>query len=909
MQSGSRSRIGLPERIRRRISRRRMTDMPLSRPPGASYLGCGFFSLDRAHSVRPLPAASHSSSSVPAELADNSPILSVLRRFGPVKQLKLEKGLLMRRLCKTLGSLSAVCLFITLGGGSFRGLETLASAAPGSSVDAPAASPLGFMPGSREGQLRAEVDALAVPTPENARSWLRTLTAEPHVAGTPADHKTAVFVRDKLREWGWKAELEELEVLLNYPRELPSLQITRPFNKMLSLDEAPLATDKDSASSRAFGAFNGYGVSGVANGQVVYVNYGRPEDYVAIEKLGVDVKGKIVLARYGSLFRGLKVRNAQKRGAAGILIFSDPADDGFAKGDVYPSGRFRPGSAIQRGSVQFLSLGPGDPSTPFGPSVKGAKRLPFDVSDGFSLAEQSQSGDDLIRRGGGGEQAAVLSREEWEKATGLKRADYFATIPCLPISYDTAHEILKILAGPNVPSGWQGGLPLAYHVGPGPGEAGMSVSMDYQVRTIWNVIATITGAVEPDHWIMIGNHRDAWVYGAVDPGSGTAATLEMCRALGAAVKNGWKPRRTLMYASWDAEEYGLVGSTEWAEQNASMLSEKAVLMLNVDSAVSGPEFGASGVPSLRELVLDAAGAVINPRDGKSLRAAWTESHRETWAGSSPLVLADPIWDSEVAGTAHSETAGQGKSGFFPQMASLGSGSDFTAFLDHLAIPAVEVGFSGGYGVYHSIYDSFNWMEKFGDPEFLTHTMAARLYTVIAMRAAAADVVPIKFVPYGLALREHVDQLRLIHVRRTRKADPGKMKARPEFEGLSSLVEAVCAFQVQADELDRATNAVTERGQFSGDELAGLNHALAQVERAFLLDKGLPDRPWFKHAIYAPGLTTGYAAWPLPAIRQALDDDNKVRLAADLPATVERIKSATAALERARKLAQIVLEKH
>ncbi len=237
------------------------------------------------------------------------------------------------------------------------------------------------------------------------------------------------------------------------------------------------------------------------------MNYGRPEDYVTIEKMGIDLKGKIVLARYGSLFRGLKVRNAQKRGAAAILIFSDPADDGFAKGDVYPDGRFRPGSAIQRGSVQFLSLGPGDPSTPFGPSVKGAKRLPIDAANGLP------------------------SGREWEKTTGLKRDDYFATIPCLPIGYDTAHELLKVLAGANVPAGWQGGLPLPYHIGPGPAEVRLSVAMDYQIRKIWNVIATISGTVEPDRWVIVGNHRDAWVYGAVDPGSGTAATMEMCRAV------------------------------------------------------------------------------------------------------------------------------------------------------------------------------------------------------------------------------------------------------------------------------------------------------------------------------------------------------------------------------------------
>jgi N-acetylated-alpha-linked acidic dipeptidase len=713
------------------------------------------------------------------------------------------------------------------------------------------------------------------------------LTAAPHVAGTPADFKTAVFVRDKLREWGWNAELQELEVLLNYPRDgaPPQLSIVRPAAKTLSLDEAPVVSDKDSASSAAFGAFNGYGVSGTAAGQVVYANYGRPEDYTALEKIGVDVKGKVVLARYGGLFRGLKVRNAQKRGAAGILIFSDPADDGFAKGDVYPSGRFRPGSAIQRGSVQFLSLGPGDPSTPFGPSVKGAKRLPIDPVHGFSFDD------------------------EWEKSTGLKRADYFATIPCLPIGYDSAHEILKVLAGAPVPSGWQGGLPLPYHVGPGPAEVQLSVSMDYQLRTIWNVIATIPGTVEPERWVMVGNHRDAWVYGAVDPGSGTAATLEMCRALGAAVKNGWKPRRTLKYASWDGEEYGLVGSTEWAEQNASTIKEKAVLMLNVDSAVSGPELDASGVPSLRDLLLESAGTIIDPRTGKSLRGAWLEAQRASWAAGSPLVLADPLWDGKDPHAPNRPAAVSSASEFVPQLGTLGSGSDFTAFLDHLAVPAIDVGFHGGYGVYHSIYDNFNWMEKFGDPEFISHATAARLYTVIAMRAAAADVVPLKFAPYGHALRTYVDELRLIHLRRTRKSEPAPAMSGPELFGVSTLIEAVRSFQTEAAELDRATAAVAALDSVDRTRLAQLNDSITQVERAFLIESGLPDRPWFKHAVYAPGLTTGYACWPLPAIRQALEENSKVRLAAEMPPTVARIQKATEAMVTARKLAKGIAAPH
>jgi N-acetylated-alpha-linked acidic dipeptidase len=757
------------------------------------------------------------------------------------------------------------------------------------------AEPIGFTARSGEAQRAAEAHALTVPTPENARRWLRILTAEPHVAGTVADRKTAEFVRDKLREWGWKAEIAEMEVLLNYPNG-QSLTLTRPNPLKFNLNEAPIATDKDSASKSAYGAFNGYGASGVVDGQVVYANYGRPEDFVALEKMQIDVKDKIVLVRYGELFRGLKVWNAQKRGAKGILIFSDPADDGFAKGDIYPNGRFRPGSAIQRGSVQFLSLGPGDPSTPFGPSVKGAKRMPLNKRQMSELTQQ-------MIRVRNPSLPPTLDDGDWEKVTGLKLVDSIAIIPSLPISYETAQEILKVLAGPNVPSGWQGGLPLAYHVGPGPAEVQMQIDMDYQLRPIWNVIATITGTVEPDRWVMLGNHRDAWVYGAVDPGSGTAATLETCRALGEAAKHGWKPRRTLVYASWDAEEYGLVGSTEWAEEHADELRKKAVLMLNVDSAVAGPELSLGGVPSLRDFVLEASGAITDVRTGRNLRDLWTEAKRKAWASSSPLILHDPIWDDGNHGSPGSN--GSTTRDFVPQMGWLGSGSDYTVFVDHLGIPAVDGGLRGGYGVYHSIFDNFNWMEKFGDPEFLSHATAARLYTLIAMRAAAADVVPFRFGSYGLALRAHVDELRLIHARRVRQPGPSGSKTSPseELAGLPDLVRAIRGFQARADEYDHAAEALARRDTIDPTRLSKLNDALTQVERSFLLSDGLPGRPWFKHAVYAPGLTTGYAAWPLPAVRQALEDKKPDALAAAVAKTVERIQKAAEALKDSADLAR------
>ena len=766
--------------------------------------------------------------------------------------------------------------------------------------------PIGFAPGSKAAQAKAEAHALGVPTPDAARAWLRSITEEPHVAGTPADYKTAVDVRDKLKSWGWQAELAEYEVLINYPVRAPGrevlCEIVRPVPLGLKVTEDAIAADKDSASPDAFPAFHGYGVSGDVTGQVVYANYGRPEDFNALEKLGVDVRGKIVLVRYGELFRGLKVRNAQKKGAKGILIYSDPIDDGYGRGDVYPTGPYRSGSSLQRGSVQFLSLGPGDPSTPNGPSIKGAKRLPFDPRNGFTLAEED------IHQGTSATGTPLMtpSIKTWEKETGQVREDYYATIPSLPISYDAAKPILEAMGGPNVPGGWQGGLPLAYHVGPGPAEVHFRVEMDYQVRPIWNVIATIRGEVEPDKWVMIGNHRDAWVYGAVDPGSGTAATLEMCRAIGSAAKQGWKPRRTLVYASWDAEEYGLVGSTEWCDQHREEISEKAVMLLNVDSAVSGPELDVDGVPSLRELMLEAAGSIQDVRSGRPLRDVWMAKKRAAWSGAAPVDL-DGLWDGPTVAEDPSKPYSGASSGalgrkFSPQLNPLGSGSDYTAFLDHLGVPSLDAGFSGRYGVYHSIYDDFFWMEKFGDPEFVIHATAARLYTVLVMRAAGAEVVPLKFAPYGDALREYVDDLRRMVARKARTVESESARPPIVFDGLPRLVASIKAFDGQAGALDAATDALAKRDGIAPAHLIKVNDALTKVERSFLLPKGLPGRPWFKHSVYAPGLTTGYASWTLPGLRQAVIENDSESLGVQVTALVERIDAATAALKLATEAA-------
>jgi N-acetylated-alpha-linked acidic dipeptidase len=760
-------------------------------------------------------------------------------------------------------------------------LATATTPASGQAEPAP-----GFRSASWAEHLEREAAAAAVPSPEKARGWLRTLTEEPHVAGTPADYQNAVFVRDRLREWGWKADFAEYECLINYP--IPDsihLAIVRPEAFELPITEDPVLDDKDSASGAVFPAFHGYGASGDVTAQVVYANYGRPDDFDRLAKLGVDVKGKIVLVRYGSLFRGLKVLNAQKRGAVGVLVYSDPADDGYMRGDVYPKGPYRPPSAVQRGSVQFLSLGPGDPSTPGWPSLKNGKRLPFDPLNGFPL--DAPAGDELaagVRR-----PRVTDTVGQWEKQTNLKRREYFAAIPSLPISYQAARPILDQLAGPEVPDGWQGGLPFAYHVGPGPVEVRLAVAMDYKIRTIWNVLARIDGSVEPERWILLGNHRDAWTYGAVDPGSGTAATLETCRALGEAVKAGWKPRRSLVYASWDGEEYGLLGSTEWAEEMADALGRKAVLMLNVDSAVSGHDLSVSGVPSLRDLFLSAARDVVDPRTGKSLADAWLERQRKSWADGS--VALDPaVWDQPTSESAVARV--EVPTGFEPKLGTMGSGSDYTAFLDHLGVPALDVDFAGRYGVYHSIYDDFFWMEKFGDPEFLTHATASRLYTRIVMRAAGAEVVPMTFAPYARFLHEQVDDLRTAAVRKARS------NGRPfEVPGLAGVMSAVKGFEVQAAAVDSALAALRSQPELAADTGSRLNDALTQVERSFLHAGGLPGRPWFRHTVFAPGLTTGYAAWTLPGLRQALQDDDAAAMTEQARILAERINAAAGALAK------------
>jgi N-acetylated-alpha-linked acidic dipeptidase len=693
-------------------------------------------------------------------------------------------------------------------------------------------APAGFTATTAEAQAKTEKLVVDTITPASARKWSAALTEEPHVAGTAAEKKVADYVLARFKEFGLTAEQVRYDVFLNHPRQV-SLKLTSPVVEELKLREDPYDVDKDSTQEGMFPAFHGYGASGEAEGQVVYVNYGSPADFEALERMGVSVNGKIALVRYGGAFRGLKVKEAQDRGAVGVLIYSDPRDDGYGGGDVYPDGPMRPPSAIQRGSVLFLSHMPGDPSTPGWPSTAGAKRLARSAM------------------------------------TNVPK------IPSLPIAYAEAEKILRRMGGPVVSREWQGGLPFAYHVGPGAARVAMSVQMDEGLKPIYNVIATITGSLEPEKKVILGNHRDAWTHGAVDPNSGTSAQLEVARALGAALKTGWRPKRTIILASWDAEEYGLVGSTEWAEEHAADLQKNAVAYLNCDVAVQGPDLGMSGSPSLLAVALEAAREVSDPKKGGSVGAGWEARQRTTWSQQTPVDI-------------NSSRDAQ----FSARLSPLGSGSDYTVFLDHLGIPSFDFGFSGGYGVYHSVYDNFRWMEKFGDPEFLYHAAAARLWVVMALRLADAEVLPLRHSTYARDLQIDLDNMRRDAIRRARSTNTAPAPdatAKPGFTAdFAPILAALDDLRVAGEAADRAADAALKSGDAAA--VRRVNEALMSVESGFLDAKGLPGRPWFRHMLIGPGLTTGYAPWPFPALQEAIENKDTAMFGTEARRVVAAIKA-------------------
>jgi N-acetylated-alpha-linked acidic dipeptidase len=571
--------------------------------------------------------------------------------------------------------------------------------------------------------------------------------------------------------------------------------------------------------------FNGMSPSGDAEAEVVYANYGTPEDFEKLEKLKIDVRGKIVLVRYGQNFRGVKVFLAQEHGAAGVIIYSDPADDGWRRGDKYPEGPWRPDTGVQRGSVGYMFEFPGDPTTP---GVASVPSLP--ESQRISPQQSSQ----------------------------------MPKIPVTPLSYHDAWPVLQHLGGPDSPREWQGALPFTYHVGPGPAKLRMHLRQDYQFRTLWDVIGRVRGSELPEEWVVAGNHRDAWVYGAVDPNSGTAAMLEAVHGVDDLLRSGWKPKRTLIFASWDGEEEGLMGSTEWVEQHESELANAAAYF-NMDVAVSGPKFGASAVPSLKQFLRDVTKVVPSPKGG-TVYEAWQKA-----------ALADaPSMQSpaEAIGDGRRLPVAQVKSDV--PVGDLGSGSDYTAFLQHLGIPSSDVSSSGAYGVYHSAFDDFAWFKKFGDPDFVYVQEMARVFGLEAVRMADADVLPYDYEEYGKETTAYVDA--------------AHKRVEDKF---GEHVLDFGAVNAAARHFEAAGVKILAKQKNPPQDAAKLNQALRGAERAMLTEQGLPHRPWFRHVIYAPGEYTGYAAVVIPGVNEAIDKGDSERAR-------QQLATLAAALDRAAK---------
>ena len=705
------------------------------------------------------------------------------------------------------------------------------------------------------------------------RGWLKTLSSEPNNVGSPHDKANAEAVRDLFKQWGWDAQIETFEVL--YPTlKQHTLELVGPTKFVASLKEPPIAGDESSSRTDGLPAYNIYGGDGDVTGDLVYLNHGMPDDYKDLARRGIDVKGKIVITRYGGGWRGLKPKLAQEHGALGCIIYSDPKEDGYGPGDVYPKGGFRPAEGLQRGSVQDMTLYAGDPLTPGVGATKNAKRLKID-----------------------------------QARTILK-------IPVLPISYADAQPLLAALDGPVVPSSWRGALPITYHFGPGPAKVHLAISSDWGMKTLYDVIAKIPGAESPNEWIVRGNHRDGWVFGAWDPLSGQVAMLAEAKAIGALLQSGWKPKRTLVYASWDGEEPGLLGSTEWAETHADELQHKAVLYLNSDENSRG-FLGAGGSHTLQRLLNDVGASVKDPETGVSvvtrLRA------RTLVEGFEKGATDEEKRDARSAA-----------SGADLPIEALGSGSDFTPFMQHLGIASLSIEYGGESdqgGVYHSNYDTFEHYVRFGDPQFTYGVAEAQTAGHVVLRVADADVLPLQFTGFADTIATYVEELHKLTEGKRKSneeldslldqnvfalaADPTRVVLPPVREpkvpylDFAPLDNAVPRLKASAKAYD-ALYAKLQAGEIklSPVQVGELNALLQGMEQSLTQARGLPGREWFKHLIYAPGMLTGYGVKTLPGVRESIEADKwdvaneySGATAAVLNAYCTRIDKATELLKK------------
>jgi len=749
------------------------------------------------------------------------------------------------------------------------------AAAPSANAAAPTANPqvslFGFTAEESKAEQSLERRFDSDLDTADLSAWMKKLSSEANQVGSSHDKANAEFVRDQLEQWGWDARIEVFYPL--YPTlKQHLLELVAPTRFVATLEESPVAGDATSSRTDGMGPYNVYGADGDVTGDLVYVNYGMPDDYKELARRGIDVKGRIVITRYGEVWRGLKPKLAQEHGALACIIYSDPQGDGYVQGDVYPKGGWRPDDGVQRGSVGDITVYPGDPLTPGVAATKDAKRL--------SLAE-----------------AKTLMK-----------------IPVIPISYGDAQPLLAALTGPVAPKAWRGALPITYHMGPGPARVHLAISSDWGQKPLYDVIARIRGSQKPDEWIVRGNHRDGWVFGAWDPLSGHVDMMAEAKSIGALLKTGWRPKRTLVYASWDGEEPGLLGSTEWAEAHAAELQRKAVLYLNSDTNSRGfLEVG--GSHSLQRLVNDVAAGVKDP---------------ETGVTALERLRAKTLLDGyEKGGSAHDKKAAKiAAANGDMTIEALGSGSDFSPFLQHLGIASLSIEYGGESdqaGVYHSKYDSFDHYVRFGDPGFLYGIAETETIGHVILRVADADVLPMQFAGFADAVQDYVGELHELTEQKrkaaeelgmlldrhafTLAADPSRPLSAPERDPpvpsldltpldnvAARLLSSAKAYDELYAQLDAGTSMLTPAQSHKLDDL------LRGLEGTLLDAHGLPGRDWYKHLIYAPGLYTGYGVKTLPGVREAIeqnlwDQANHYAsvTAAALSAYCDRLDQATAML--------------
>ena len=724
----------------------------------------------------------------------------------------------------------------------------------------------GFFGNSSADEQSWEQKFQAIPSPDNMKTYMQLLAARPHHVGSPYDAQNSQWILAQYKKWGWDAHIETFYVLFPTPKER-ELELVSPTHYVAKLEEPTIAVDPTSSQhSEQLPTYNAYSADGDVTAPLVYVNYGVPEDYEELARMGISVKGKIVITRYGHSWRGIKPKLAAEHGAIGCLIYSDPRDDGYAQGDVYPKGPWRPKYGVQRGSVMKMEIYPGDPLTPGIGATKDAKRL------------------------------------------SLKDAKTIESIPVQPISYGDAEPLLAALGGPVAPAAWRGALPITYHVGPGPAKVHLKLAFNWDIKPIHDVIARLPGSQFADEWVIRGNHYDGWVNGAEDPIAGQVAELEEARAMGELYKQGWRPKRTIIYCAWDGEEPALLGSTEWVEEHIDELTAHAVAYINSDTNGRG-YLAAEGSHSLETLVNNVADQIPDPEKsmsvGKRLRfarilRAENPKERQDLESNGNLILGD-----------------------------LGSGSDYSPFIDHAGISSINYGFGGedGGGIYHSIYDDYYWYSHFGDPTEEYGRTLAQVAGTTVMRLADADVVPVDFDGLSAALDRFESEIKKLAKTEsdqineqnkeieegvfTATADPTKTYVPPSPEqpeptlDFSAMDTAIANVRSSSQRYEAAFHKAQQSGSVASAQLASINQTLIVAERSLLSADGLPGRPWYKHELYAPGIYTGYGVKTIPAVREAIEQKNWSQateeigvVAGVLQKEADSISAAASALESA-----------